>query len=47
MVSYSENDGLIPDVIPDGKKPIGPLPPDFEDYNEESLQSGFLKGDEM
>ncbi len=47
MVSYSENDGLIPDVIPDGKKPIGPPPPDFEDYDEESLQSSFLKGDEM
>jgi len=47
MVSYSENDGLIPDVIPDEKKPIGPPLPDFEDYDEESLQSGFLKGDEM
>ncbi len=47
MVSYSENDGLIPDVIPDGKKPIGPISPDFEDYDEESLQSDLLKGDEM
>ncbi len=44
MVSYSENDGLIPDVIPDGKKPVGPATPDFEDYNEESLQYDFLKG---